>query len=171
MPSVPPGVFWYHASPLNWTAAEADCVSRGMHLASIRSAEENEWVRRVCLSDCWIGFTDAANETAWAWTDGWAGGTYVHWRAGEPNGQSAEGTDHAYMYIDSVPSGWAGEWDDEFAREAKAYVCRAPPLFPFLPSSLSAQGGSKVLVVFGVLAAFVTIVGTPRSFYILLSRL
>ena len=132
VPSVPPGVFYYHATPLNWTAAEGECVSRGMHLASIRSAAENEWVRRVCASDCWIGFTDAANETAWAWTDG-ATSPYVNWRAGEPNGQSAEATDHAYMYIDSTPS-WAGQWDDEFPYVAKAYVCREPASPPTPPA-------------------------------------
>jgi len=137
LPAVPPGVFFYYASPLNFTAAEVDCASRGMSLASIHSDAENEWVSRVCHADCWIGFSDAANETAWKWTDGSAV-NYANWNEAndEPNGQSFETTDYAYMYVHSIP-GWVGKWDDEFGDRRKPFVCRdhMPPALPPTPPS------------------------------------
>ena len=61
-------------------AAQEFCASRGMSLASIHSDEENEWVRRTCMADCWIGFSDAEHEWAWKWSDG-TKANYRNWNA------------------------------------------------------------------------------------------
>ncbi|KAL1500188.1 hypothetical protein AB1Y20_012857 [Prymnesium parvum] len=141
-PAVPPGTFFFStllgASPLNWTEAAAFCEGLGLALASIHSEAENAWVRDVCHTDCWIGWSDARAEQVWEWADGTAA-TYTNWAAGEPNGQAGEATDYAYMYVDSQP--WiAGQWDDTAGYMRKPFVCRAhlppsaPPSPPLSPS-------------------------------------
>ena len=53
------GPFEFIAAPLPWPQAEADCVRRGGHLASIHSNAENDAIRALCHPDeCWIGFND-----------------------------------------------------------------------------------------------------------------
>jgi hypothetical protein len=62
---------------LSFADAEADCVDWGGHLVSLNDEAEELWVYQQSLDVSgfastiryWIGFTDAATETLWAWTD------------------------------------------------------------------------------------------------------
>ena len=133
--------FTYVKTPTKWKDAEAYCVARGGHLASIQSPAENAAVKNLCNGEtCWIGFNDISVEKGWVWTDGshvdqntfpvGATGTLNYpWAVGEPNGKPEEKTDVAYMY----PS---GEWDDTAADEKHPFVCRhsmvRPAPLPFV---------------------------------------
>ncbi len=93
-----------------FTEAEAHAVTLGGHLASIADADENEFVRGMVLGfdgtdrRGWIGFTDAASEGDFQWTDGSAV-TFTNWAPGEPN--NANNTEH---YAELLGSN--GLWND-----------------------------------------------------------
>ena len=95
----------YREVPLNWTAAEAHCVTLGGHLASAHSMAENAILASLCGDEeCWIGFNDIDVEGTWRWIDGsianfssFPGGV-APWNPGEPNGLANERTDGAYIY-------------------------------------------------------------------------
>ncbi len=76
-------------TPLSWSQAEAQAVSNGAHLATIRSATEEVWIVQTFGSSLWIGYTDAAIEGQWTWTSG-ESATYSNWCQGEPNNASNE---------------------------------------------------------------------------------
>ena len=101
---------------MNWTSAEAFCVDKGGHLASVSSP--NHWFRiqaEVYESNFWLGGTDEATEGNWTWTDGskWSG---EHWYHLLDGGQSknclvlspwfvhAQPCDEKYSSICSLPT-------------------------------------------------------------------
>ena len=73
------------ATKSSWAEAEQDCVSKGGHLASSLSEEENNFLGEnvVRFENVWIGGTEAGG--AWAWSDSetW---DYDNWKTGEPSG-------------------------------------------------------------------------------------
>ena len=126
-----------------WSDAESSCSSsfttQGGHLARIANEDEQALVQRLCTKQdsgdrgCWIGFTDAANETVWEWSDGddpqWPT-TYTNWAPGEPNGGLTESTDAASMYA-AGPN--VGKWDDtwgEADEQKRHYICRVDERTP-----------------------------------------
>jgi hypothetical protein len=74
----------------SWTDSENQAVGFGGHLATIRSAAENEWVRANVVNfdnsgrGGWIGLTDQAAEGDFVWISG-EPVTYTNWSPGEPN--------------------------------------------------------------------------------------
>lgn len=145
---------------LLWSEAEAECAATsGGHLASIHSEADNGRFLAQCVAaaaaaapgpaeGCWLGLTDARNESVWEWSDG-SPLRYTNWAPGEPNGQAGETTDAAYMYVGNFQT---GKWDDTWGErqgERRPAVCRSvaarpyffggaafgPPL-PFEPLSL-----------------------------------
>jgi len=69
-----------------WANAEADCKTKGGHLASVHSVEENDFIHLLYSSNwLWLGATDAVKEGTWVWTDGTAL-DYTKWTSGEPDG-------------------------------------------------------------------------------------
>ncbi|USO00012.1 MAG: hypothetical protein H6810_04950 [Phycisphaeraceae bacterium] len=87
-------------TPAPWTATEAFAASRGGHLASVNTTEENEFLRQAFLTgagageDFWVGFTcpaplDFLNPDNWEWVDGSAV-SFTNWRPGQPDFWSAE---------------------------------------------------------------------------------
>jgi len=104
------GIRYIAVPSTTWTAAEAFAVSVGAHLVSINGPAEQEFVhanfgnlggvdRRL-----WIGFTDAASEGNWVWTDG-SPAKYTNWNGGEPN--NSGGVEH---YAEMLGSN--GRWND-----------------------------------------------------------
>ncbi|MHA2032451.1 MAG: LamG-like jellyroll fold domain-containing protein, partial [Candidatus Kariarchaeaceae archaeon] len=90
---------------VDWQTAREDCESRNMHLVTITSAEEQDFISSMVLpSEIWIGATDEISEGVW---DYWITGEkliYNNWQGSEPN-DYAPGEDYAYMTFD-------GSWND-----------------------------------------------------------
>lgn len=95
---------YYLISTSTWTAAEAEAVSLGGHLVTVRSAEENTWIFDSIIAgrafNPWIGFYDAAVEGTFVWASG-EPVTYTNWKPGEPNNLGGED----YARFDFGP-GW-----------------------------------------------------------------
>jgi hypothetical protein len=124
------------SSPLSWSAARADCATKGMHLVRIDDANENAWIEtnafvgvtRDILSNWrWLGATDQTVRGEWRWNDNgalfWLGqlqgtpqnGLYNNWVAGSPSNQN---NDCAAMQFNS-----GGFWTDLACNSAQPYVC------------------------------------------------
>ena len=94
----------------SWTAAEAEAVSLGGHLATINDSDENEWVIDTFGGDdyaLWIGLNDAAKEDAFVWASGepFAYGYSREsppWALYEPGGESP-GYDYVNIHMGSHP--------------------------------------------------------------------
>ena len=86
-----------------WQACEAVAVARGGHLATIRSAAENNWLVNTfngmkVTEGFWAGLSDAAVEGNWVWASGEAAG-FFNWYPGEPN--NFGGLEHCVLLGDS----------------------------------------------------------------------
>jgi hypothetical protein len=79
---------YYRLTPwmTGWPEAERMAQQMGGHLATIRSATEEEWLfSRFIHWGLWIGINDLVLEGEWAWTSGEVV-AYIHWQAWEPDG-------------------------------------------------------------------------------------
>ena len=125
------------ALSLIWQEQEAFANLLGAHLATIRTPEENAWIRNTFVGTLWIGFSDYEQEGNWIWSSG-EPVTYTNWSAGEPNNADS-GEDFAEM-------GSAGSWNDTrhyinrlAVIEASSDVQFSNVSIPQLPSSRSAS--------------------------------
>jgi len=115
----------YSKPQKTWAEAKADCESRGAHLVTIDSDEENDamvdLLEEAAESDAWIGLYQDSG--AWQWVDDagmktpdfrkWAGTPTIH---------------HKHAEITS-----SGKWKSyEDATRANAYICELEA--PGLPS-------------------------------------
>lgn len=98
----------------NWTDAEAEAISLGGHLATIRNQDEQDWVFATFSHYggvnrlLWIGLSDVGAEGEFSWANGepW---TFADWRDGEPN--NASGNEHYVALFDPTHDS-AGQWND-----------------------------------------------------------
>jgi len=110
------GHIYYVLASEPWIDAEAEAVSLGGHLATIRDGAEQEWVKStfrplagVADPRLWIGLNDAADEDLFVWASGEAV-TFTEWAAGEP---SNSGGVENYVVIRRASSGAPdGAWND-----------------------------------------------------------
>ncbi|XP_062503625.1 alpha-N-acetylgalactosamine-specific lectin-like isoform X2 [Corticium candelabrum] len=101
--------------------AETDCVSKGGHLASITSDNENSVVLSLRgtstadANDTWIGLHDQVVENTFVWTDG-TKSTYTNWdpAGNEPNDSG-----------DCVRIRSDGKWRDHKCSFLYPYVCES----------------------------------------------
>ena len=79
--------YQYHPVALNWEDAEALCVTKGGHLASIHSRGEQEEVMAVVpeyVIGVWLGGKDkGGKEFSWSDSSAW---DHTNWAPGEPSG-------------------------------------------------------------------------------------
>ncbi|XP_068430349.1 uncharacterized protein [Clinocottus analis] len=119
----------------SWTGARADCVQEGGDLASILSAEEEQFVTgRLDPSwiDLWIGLSTLkcnkiscqveAGNAVYSWSDALALG-YTNWAADEPSGDTQAGLCSAIM---KDSSGEFGKWKSHVCRYERPYMCKRP---------------------------------------------
>jgi Lectin C-type domain len=121
-------------TPLNWLEARQGCraLGAGWQLASIRSAQINQFLSELVAGESWIGATDMDAEGTWIWIDDgtvfWNGddtgnrvnGGFVNWGGTEPNGE--DGSNCARMVPDN-----SGVWADFECEELLSAVCAGPP--------------------------------------------
>lgn len=75
---------------LNWFGAEAEAITLGGHLATIRNTQEDQWIKNTYGTNWWwIGLNDVNTEGLFVWSSG-EPVTYVNWNTSEPNNQNDE---------------------------------------------------------------------------------
>lgn len=105
------GHAYYLLAQNTWSNAEAQAVRLGGHLATIRNAEEDQWVYSTFGpygGALWIGLTDREKVFSFNWTSG-EPVSYTDWGGGQPdNGNGVE------FYVHMLPRGHyaAGKWND-----------------------------------------------------------
>jgi hypothetical protein len=82
--------FFFSHHSLYWQDSEKYCSRFGVHLASIHSVEEQNflwnYIDTVCNDGCqapWIGLHSVDNGTTWQWSDG-SPTDFLDWKAGDP---------------------------------------------------------------------------------------
>ncbi|XP_062430464.1 C-type lectin domain family 4 member F-like [Rhea pennata] len=64
-------IYYFSRSKKTWEDSEAFCTAVKAHLASISSAEEQEYIAGQAGNlQYWIGLTDRVKEGTWRWVDG-----------------------------------------------------------------------------------------------------
>ena len=119
----------YVSTPKTWQDAEADCVSRGSHLATCCTVEEVKAARAAAKQgggaqdDFWIGLHDRATENDWVWTSGstckFKNWVYEHH---EPNGGTRENCVHTWGGPARGPQ-HADKWNDRSCDIKNPFVC------------------------------------------------
>lgn len=117
------GHFYYLLKSTTWSNSEARAVAYGGHLATVRDADENQWIVDTFSTyggvnrPLYIGLTDAGTEGTFNWTSG-EPVTYTHWNttSGEPNNSGGSGYEEDFVYIIQPYSGnptvLASFWND-----------------------------------------------------------
>jgi len=113
--------FWLGTSQdYTWAAALSACAERGMHLASVHSQAEHDFIWGLAKGQTlWFGLNDQLEEGHFIWSDGTAV-NYTNWHSGQPDGGDAE--DCSYM-------SWSfdGKWIDTPCSHTLGVVCRGVP--------------------------------------------
>ena len=74
---------------MNWEDAEKHCQGEGGHLASVHSAEENNFLTGMTKQMHWLGATNLADVAVWVWSDGTAW-DFTDWKANQPDNKDRE---------------------------------------------------------------------------------
>jgi spore coat protein CotH len=104
----------------NYADAQADCVAKGGHLASIRNQSEHQQLVSASLglwwTSWWIGLDDIAEEGTFVWQDG-TPLDYTAWADNEPNDSNGEDCGHFW-------GATGGLWNDIPCTNEMPYICR-----------------------------------------------
>jgi hypothetical protein len=109
------GHIYYLLSQNTWSNAEAQAVSLGGHLATIRNEAENAWIFRTFSTYggrariLWIGLSDRDKKFHFTWSSG-ESVSYTAWEEGEPN-NAGGGEDFVAMYYFNYQNE-RGKWND-----------------------------------------------------------
>ena len=115
---------WYSMQPqTNWDTALQDAASMGVHLASITSQEENDWILQTFTSGLsgnlravFLGGYRLATSGSWAWSSG-EPFTFENWGPGEPS-NGAAGENYLTMVFDSWGPLAIGDWNNDFVNRS-----------------------------------------------------
>ena len=85
------GHYYRLTDPLPWLDAEEQAVAWGGHLVTLRSWDEESWIKDTFGEEehFWIGFNDIETEGDWVWSSG-EPVVYTNWAEGEPNNYEDE---------------------------------------------------------------------------------
>ncbi|MBK9760647.1 MAG: hypothetical protein IPO90_11910 [Flavobacteriales bacterium] len=108
--------YYYRTTTSTWLAANNASIAAGGHLAVIRDAAHNTWLRSAVDAaggtnqSFWIGFNDVATESTWHWTNS-TSLSYTNWDSGigEPNSLGGN-EDYGQMKAN-------GKWNDELEHQ------------------------------------------------------
>ncbi|XP_078660072.1 uncharacterized protein LOC144904802 [Branchiostoma floridae x Branchiostoma belcheri] len=114
--------YLFQTQEQKWTQAESRCTQVGAHLASVRTAQENEFIRsHSAARTIWIGLNDRGTEGTFKWTDN-TGVGYLNWLPNQP--------DNAGNNEDCVELRTNGRWNDHQCNNNNVkfdYVCKKAP--------------------------------------------
>jgi Lectin C-type domain len=105
------GHVYYLLTQNTWTNAEAEAVSLGGHLATVRNAAEQRWIFATFArfnGALWIGLTGRDNPLDFHWTSG-EPLTYTNW---EPNHPDNPGSPASFALLCPPGSPSPGKWND-----------------------------------------------------------
>jgi hypothetical protein len=102
-----------------WQQAKADCESIDAHLVAISDLDENTNVDALLTGAQWLGYTDAAMEGLFRWTNS-SPSTFNRWVSGTPTSDLQD----CAVLQDS------GAWLDVSCDDAYAYACECDPAPP-----------------------------------------
>jgi cysteine-rich repeat protein len=117
----------------DFEGAQADCVERGAHLATISSAAENKIVRSLVNNSKWLGgFEDVGASTKGTGNYAWLSGepfTYTNWGQGEPDQARVrcQSSSNLNCYEHCVSMLGDGTWADAGCDISDGYVCEWEP--------------------------------------------
>ncbi|XP_070821770.1 C-type mannose receptor 2-like isoform X1 [Chaetodon trifascialis] len=125
--------YMFVAAAKSWKKAQSHCRSSSSELVSIHSAEENEAVRNVFVSqNAWIGlFKDH-----WKWSDG-SNSSFRHWKPNQPNNLEDQECVLA-VFIDQ------GKWNDVKCSLKRHFFCHGARKSIPATTSQSATTASEV---------------------------
>jgi subtilisin-like proprotein convertase family protein len=112
--------YYYLLGPTNWTTSETWAEQIGGHLATVRTANEENWILDTFGDyhgrnrNLWIGLTNF-NQGAYGWVDGRTNVSYTNWMALQPTNCSGtrnytlifSPTNYFYVPTNSYPGLWA----------------------------------------------------------------
>ena len=100
-----------------WEQAKADAESRGGHLATITSAEENAKVVAVANGlMVQLGASDSQDEGLWRWVTG-ESFDFTNWKDGEPNNSFG---DEDFLVLTNTANGT--QWNDQDSGNQASYI-------------------------------------------------
>ena len=105
---------YYLLSQNTWSNAEAEAVSLGGHLTTIRNAGEQQWVFSMFSTyggALWIGLTDRDKVFSFKWVSG-EPLTYTNWAEGQPDNGTGGVEYYAHMWPPGHSSSASGKWND-----------------------------------------------------------
>lgn len=100
-----------------WQYASNGCVSDNGNLVTIGNAAENDFLAATFPTPAWIGYRRTSAGGAFTWFTTGSSGGFTAWRAGEPNGTSAQSC--AVIQSD-------GTWTDEACSSVLYGICKKP---------------------------------------------
>nr|2ZIB_A Chain A, Type II antifreeze protein [Brachyopsis segaliensis] len=107
--------FYSEATAMTWDLAEANCVNKGGHLASIHSLEEQLYIKDIVAGIVWIGGSACKVAGAWSWTDG-TPVDYRTWCPTKPNDILSDCCMQMTAAVDKC-------WDDLPCPASHASIC------------------------------------------------
>ena len=108
------GHTYYLLSSSTWTKAEAEAITLGGHLATIRNAAEDGWIYATFGSyrgALWIGLADLRKTRQYTWASG-EPVTYANWSGGQPDNRPDDGGMELYAHIWPGAHTAPGQWND-----------------------------------------------------------
>jgi subtilisin-like proprotein convertase family protein len=107
------GHYYYLLGATNWTTSELWATQLGGHLATVETANEENWIYDTFTiygttnRDLWIGLTNSGPNTPFAWSGGSTNVAYTNWMPGQPVSQCASDN---YVTILGPTNTYAGLW-------------------------------------------------------------
>jgi subtilisin-like proprotein convertase family protein len=127
------GHYYYLLGSTNWTRSEFWATQLGGHLATIETANEENWVYDTFANyggtnrNLWIGLTnDPANPTNFVWVGGQTNVVYTNWVAGGPTNCSGNAF---YTAILGQTNAFPGLWvlENNNGNDNNGVTCGVPP--------------------------------------------
>lgn len=136
---------WYKViqdnSISDWNAASQYCNAQNGYLATITSAEENDflysYITQEGYSSAYFGLSDAASEGNWTWNNG-EEVSYTNWHRNEPNSENSN-EDYALFYYKYSDGTWNdGDFGNRTVSGGTAFICEWGE-YTVAPENASAQ--------------------------------
>lgn len=136
---------WYKViqddSVTDWNAAQKYCKNQNGYLATITSAEENDflysYITQEGYSSAYFGLSDAASEGNWIWNNG-EEVSYTNWHRNEPNSENSN-EDYALFYYKYSDGTWNdGDFGSRTVSGGTAFICEWGE-YTVAPENASAQ--------------------------------